>query len=263
MPGFIGGPAYATPFGKRIYLRSTRGLLTRSKTVDMNTVPIVDVDGTPTRVLQPGVLMAEITVGNAEQIGKIGPYQPAGTDEVQSITELAAISAGVFTVTVLGETTADIAFDATASEVQAALRLAASGSATQALAELGARITVTGGPVGTAALIVTYDGSTGVDVTELTVDVTGLTGTVTVATDTPGVAGSSDGRGLAANILGFNDTFLPDQLLYRDVEVSVVYGGSIDQSEAQELTAAGAWQALSDTTRDLTVGTAAMQLVYQ
>jgi hypothetical protein len=39
----------------------------------------------------------------------------------------------------------------------------------------------------------------------------------------PFAAGATDGRGDTANIVGLNNTFLPWQLMYRDVEVAAVY----------------------------------------
>lgn len=39
--------------------------------------------------------------------------------------------------------------------------------------------------------------------------------------------GASDGRGDAANIVGINNSYVPWQLLHRDVEVAAVYGASV------------------------------------
>lgn len=48
----------------------------------------------------------------------------------------------------------------------------------------------------------------------------------------PAVPGSAltDGRQTSANIVGINYTFLPWQLMERDVEVSVIYEGSLVQA---------------------------------
>lgn len=58
-------------------------------------------------------------------------------------------------------------------------------------------------------------------------------------------AGVTDGRQTAANIVGINDTFLPWQLMERDVEVAVNYESSIVDGRLFELDASGAWAAAS------------------
>lgn len=67
------------------------------------------------------------------------------------------------------------------------------------------------------------------------------------STDTAGV---TDGRSSAANIVGINETFLPWQLMERDVEVACVYEASAVQAWVYEMTLAGGAtpQALSNTT---------------
>ena len=60
--------------------------------------------------------------------------------------------------------------------------------------------------------------------------------------------GVTDGRQTAANIVGINDTFLPWQLMERDVEVAVNYESSIVDGRLLELDATGAWAAASATT---------------
>lgn len=70
------------------------------------------------------------------------------------------------------------------------------------------------------------------------------------STDTVGV---TDGRSDSANIVGLNDTFLPWQLLERDVEISVAYDSVMAvQAWCCEYTAAGGAvpQVLSNTTAD-------------
>jgi hypothetical protein len=64
--------------------------------------------------------------------------------------------------------------------------------------------------------------------------------------------GATDGRQTAANIVGLNDTFLPWQLLERDVEISVVYQATAVQAWCLEYTIAGGATpvALGNTTRD-------------
>lgn len=64
----------------------------------------------------------------------------------------------------------------------------------------------------------------------------------------PFQAGATDGRQTVANIIGVNDTFLPWQLLRRDVEVGVCYEGTLDQNHCYERNAAGERVVMSDTT---------------
>lgn len=49
-----------------------------------------------------------------------------------------------------------------------------------------------------------------------------------------GVASVTDGRDLVANVVGVNFTFLPWQLMERDVEVSVIYDGALVQAWCRE-----------------------------
>lgn len=65
------------------------------------------------------------------------------------------------------------------------------------------------------------------------------------STDNVGV---TDGRAATANIVGLNDTFLPWQMLDRDVEVAVAYECTAVQAWCIEYIAAGAKQALSNAT---------------
>ena len=63
--------------------------------------------------------------------------------------------------------------------------------------------------------------------------------------DTVGV---TDGRSNTANIVGLNDTFLPWQLLDRDVEIAVTYECTAVQAWCKEYKADGTTQAISNTT---------------
>lgn len=69
------------------------------------------------------------------------------------------------------------------------------------------------------------------------------------STDTAGV---TDGRSTATNIVGLNTTFLPWQLIERDVEISVTYQCTAVQAWCLEYTLAGGAvpQALSNATAD-------------
>jgi hypothetical protein len=249
MPGFTKN-AFATPFGRNVFLRSTQDIKTISGTVAAETVPFRTIDGYPNqKVLQPGTVLARITSGT--HLGKVGPFQAAGSgaNEVQTITEGVAITAGTYRITLWpGEagavTTAAIAYNATAAAVQTAVRAALLTSADPAVVEYADSVTVTGGPVDTALLTVTYVNDSGANVPQLTVDATALTGTVTVATTVAGVAGATDGRGDTANIVGICNTFLPWQLVDRDV----IYEASVVQANCIELDAAGVSVALTNTT---------------
>lgn len=63
-------------------------------------------------------------------------------------------------------------------------------------------------------------------------------------------AGVTDGRQTAANIVGIDVTFLPWQLLERDVEVGVEYDGAVVQAWCIEYDAGGLPIPLSNATRD-------------
>lgn len=81
------------------------------------------------------------------------------------------------------------------------------------------------------------------------------------STDTTGV---TDGRSSAANIVGINDTFLPWQLMERDVEVAVLYNGVAVQGWCFEYTAAGGTtaQVLSNATADAMRGTKTLDILF-
>lgn len=81
------------------------------------------------------------------------------------------------------------------------------------------------------------------------------------STDTVGV---TDGRSSAANIVGICDTFLPWQLMERDVEVAVLYDGTVVQGWCLEYTAAGGAtpQALSNATATAMVSTKTMSITF-
>lgn len=261
MPGFTKGPGFKTPFGKNVPYRSTKGILDESYTFARDALPFVTIDGEPTRVLQPGMVLAKITSGAND--GKVGPFQgAAGTVEVQTLTEGVAITAGTYVVNVFGVDTAAIAFDADLATFQAALRAAAIQAADPNLADIGDEIVVTGGPVATTPWTVTFNGSAAINVPEMTVDLTGLTGTITVATATPGAGGATDGRELTANIVGVNKTFLPTQLLHRDVEVAAMHTGSFVQVRCLELDADGLAIPLTNTTADAMRSTKTLDCLF-
>lgn len=79
MPGFTKGPAYRTPFGVNVFLRSTQDVKTESYTLAASTVPEQTIDGHGAqKVLQKGTVLAKITSG--PDAGKVGPYHRFTTD---------------------------------------------------------------------------------------------------------------------------------------------------------------------------------------
>lgn len=66
----------------------------------------------------------------------------------------------------------------------------------------------------------------------------------------PFQTGATDGRQTTTNIVGLNDTFLPWQLIERDVEVGVLQHGKAVQAWCFELDAGGNFIALANATAD-------------
>ena len=260
-----------TPFGKNAYLRSTRDVKTNSYTFAHDSMLTIVIDGVEQRVLQPGTVLATITSGN--DTGKVGVFQAAGSGavEVQTITGSGTISGGTFDATFLSGTgdeftLTDIAFDVTAGDFQALVRAELAGAADPDYRAFSDSLTITGGPVASTPFTITYGDSGGVDVPQVVSDDTNLTGagaTLTDATTTPGVPGATDGRGDTANIVGICDTFLPWQLLERDVEVAAVYEATVVQSWCIEYDASGAPITLTNTTRDAIVALTTNALMFQ
>ncbi|HTF54484.1 MAG TPA: hypothetical protein VK735_44180 [Pseudonocardia sp.] len=112
-----------------------------------------------------------------------GPGLGLHTNEVQSVAITGTPAGGTFTLTYAGQTTAPIAYNATASAVQTALR---------ALSNVGTSgCGVTGGPGPGTAWVVTFTGDlAGTDVAQMTGSAALLTGgtapAVVVTTTTPG-----------------------------------------------------------------------------
>ena len=79
----------------------------------------------------------------------------------------------------------------------------------------------------------------------------------------PFQAGVTDGRQTAANIVGLNLTFLPWQLMERDVEVSAVYDCVAVQAWCKEYDAAGLEIALTNTTADAMRGTKGLDVKFK
>ncbi len=73
---------------------------------------------------------------------------------------------------------------------------------------------------------------------------------------------ASDGRQTLANIVGLNDTFLPWQLLERDVEVAATYQATAVQGWCFERDASGARIVLTNTTADSMRGGKKLQVNF-
>jgi hypothetical protein len=158
------------------------------------------------------------------------------TSEVQTVAITGAPTGGTFTLTFSSQTTAGIAYNATASAVQAAL---------QALSSIGAgNVTVTGGPGPGTAWVVTFTGTlAAADQPAMTGSATGLTGgsspTVTITTTTAG------GTTTAIDLL-------PLPTGYEDIgwctTDGVTYGRSTDVSEIRSFGSSEPTR--SDVTKD-------------
>jgi PKD repeat protein/type 1 glutamine amidotransferase len=113
--------------------------------------------------------------------GGFGPFNDMKTDESQTVRVNNA-TGGTFTLTFNGQTTAPLAFNATAAQIQAAV---------EGLSNVGAgNAAATGGPVNTANVTVSFRGALSqTDVSQITADASALTGSspaVAVATTQPG-----------------------------------------------------------------------------
>jgi hypothetical protein len=142
-----------------------------------------------------GYLPSGMVLGQVASTTLWGPYSGT-TDEKQSVTVTGAPTGGTYTLTYSGQTTAAIAYNATAAAVQTALA---------ALSNIGAgNVLVTGANGGpyTVAFVGTLANT---DVAQMTATASLTGGTspgVTIATTTAGGADAgSDGRQLAKGFL--------------------------------------------------------------
>jgi hypothetical protein len=104
-----------------------------------------------------------------------------GTNEVQSLSTTGTVTAGTFTITYSGQTTAAIAWNATAAAVQAAL---------EALSNIAVGdVACTGGPLPATPVVITFIGNLGnQNVAAMTTTDTLTGGATAVSTTTGGVA---------------------------------------------------------------------------
>lgn len=206
----------------RRWMHSHKGSDTcRTITLDLDTFDFANVF--TDKVLPSGLVLGKITA-----TGKYGPYDDAGTNEVQRITITGSPTGGTFTLTWNGQTTAAIDFDATAAEVQAAL---------EALSNIDAgEVACTGGQLPGTAVDVEFKGDlqgTNVNAMTATASLTGGSGpAVAITTPTPGVAGATDGRGTAQGFL-FNTidvSHIEGTDLTGDVVATLMIEGFIKES---------------------------------
>ena len=136
-----------------------------------------------------GTSFAEITPDNLQLASGMGTAtsQAAGsaTNEVQTLTETGSPTGGTFTITFNGQTTAAIAFDATAAAIQSALEALSNVSSGD--------ITAGGGDLDSTPVTLTFAGNyAATDVDLVVIDDALLTGgtspAVTPTETTPGVS---------------------------------------------------------------------------
>lgn len=76
-------------------------------------------------------------------------------------------------------------------------------------------------------------------------------------------AAATDGRQTLANIVGLNRTFLPWQLIERDVEVAAVYVCTAVQGWCMEYNASNVAIVLTDATANAMRGTKGLDILFQ
>lgn len=158
-----------------------------------------------------------------------------GVNEVQRLTITGAPTGGTFTLTLLGETTAAIAYNATAAQVEAALIALPSIEAGD--------LAVTGGPLPGAFVTITFTGPDlgDRDIPQMTVAASltgGTTPAAAVTTITPGVPASS----LAGTGVTIFNTIGQPFARYTGVECFI--GG--DQDESYESQSRRKFEGLED-----------------
>jgi hypothetical protein len=168
---------------------------------------------TPAEHYPMGWIRSGTPLGKVTATGLWGPYSGGTVDEVQRLTFGGTVSSGTYTITYSGQTTAAIAYNATAAQVQAAL---------VALSNIGeGDVYVTGGP-GPTALDIKFAGTlANADVAQVTVtsSLGGSSPTLTPSTVTAGGGdASSDGREVLR------------KFLYGTVKPHVSPAGTVDTS---------------------------------
>jgi hypothetical protein len=91
MPAYSGNSGLRTPFGKNVYLRSTKDVKSDSYTMAASGIPTETIDGDATqKVLQPGTVIAAITSG--ADSGKVGVFDTTATDGRQTTANIVGIA---------------------------------------------------------------------------------------------------------------------------------------------------------------------------
>lgn len=109
----------------------------------------------------------------------------------------------------------------------------------------------------------TIDGNAGQKVLKKGVVMAKITSGGDIGKIGPFQAGVADGRQTVANIVGLNDTFLPWQLIERDVEVACAYECTAVQGWCLELDAGGAEIVLTNTTADAMRGVKGLDVHFK
>lgn len=126
----------------------------------------------------------------------------AGINEVQTLTITGTPTGGTLTLTVMGQTTAGIAFNAASAAVQTAINNALAALA--GVTGLNYTVTVTGGPWPGSAMVVTFNGS-GVaarNIGPITANLASLTGGTPAFAAVETTPGYSGGRAVLVDIPG-------------------------------------------------------------
>jgi hypothetical protein len=110
---------------------------------------------------------------------------------------------------------------------------------------------------------VTIDTFTGQKILQPGTVMAKITSTGEVGKIGPFSAAATDGRQTLANIVGLNDTFLPWQLMERDVEVAVAYMCTAVQGWCFEYDAGNLRIALTNTTADGMRGTKGLDVTFK
>lgn len=140
---------------------------------------------------------------------------PAGVQEVNTLAETGTITGGTYTITLDAQTTTAIPYNASAATIQAAL---------EALSNIApGDVIVTGGPVHTTPVVITFIGTMNGTVTgaPVTTGVGSLTGT------TPGISVTRTATGASVTGPGYMHTIIPSdasQLPFLGIEERIGAG---------------------------------------
>ncbi|MFC8008655.1 phage tail tube protein [Streptomyces cinereoruber] len=158
-----------------------KGDIPGSNSMDVYPVTVASKSSTITVDNESAKWMAKFVITDTPALDVAVPA--AGADEIQTVTITGSPTGGTFTLTLSGQTTSNIVYNATASAVQSAL---------EALSNVNpGDVVCAGGALPGTPVTVTFGGQyDGTDVPEMTASGAGLTGgsspTVTVTTSTPG-----------------------------------------------------------------------------